>query len=134
MAELVDGLRPPAPAGPDLVTRSAGLLAARGCVFVGRLPAAGRPLHLVGHDPARNRLVLAAAGPRGRRLPALVGLLGDGRLRRLCRCPGVAEVQLHCWRRAPSGRLVCDTLTLTAADYAGRARGPARGRWAPATL
>jgi hypothetical protein len=133
VADLVNRLGPPYP-GPDLVARSERLLDARGHLFVARLPAAGRPLDLVAYDPGRNRLVVVAAVPRGRRLPAPVALLGDGRLRRLCRRPGLAEVSLHAWRRAPSGRLVCDTLTLTAADFAGRARGPARGRWAGASV
>jgi hypothetical protein len=129
VADLVDRLRQ---RPPDLVARSAGLLDARGYLFVARLPEKGRPLHLVGHDPGRNRLVVVAVVAWGRRLAALLQLLGDRRLARLCRCPGVAEVQLHCWRRSAAGRLVCETLTLTAADFAGRARGPAGGRWGAA--
>jgi hypothetical protein len=129
MAELIDRLRPYPDV--DLVARSEGLLAARKNMFIARLPESGRPLHLVAVDPARNRLVLVCAVPWCQRLPALVGLLGDARLKKLCRCPGVAEVQVHVWRKGASGRLRCDTLTLTAADYSGRARGPARGRWAP---
>jgi hypothetical protein len=125
MAELVNRLRPEV----DLVERSRQLLEARKYLFVARLPESGRPLDLIGYDTGRNRLVVVAAVPRPRALPALVGLLGDRRLARLCRT-GQAEAQAHCWRRAKSGRLCCDTVTLTAADFGGPTRGPARGRWA----
>jgi hypothetical protein len=130
--DLVDRLRPHP--GVDLVARSEGLLDARGYQFVARLPESGRPLHLIGYDSGRNRLVLVCAVPWGRRLPALVALLGDDRLKRLCRAPARVEAQAHVWRRSSSGRLRCDTLTLTAADFAGRARGPAGGRWAGETV
>jgi hypothetical protein len=129
--DLVDQLRR-AP-GEDLVSRSAGLLDARGCRHVARLPDTEQSLHLVGYDPGRNRLVVVTAVPWGRRLPALLQLLGDGRLKKLCRT-GQVEAQLHAWRRAPSGRLRCDTIVLRSADFWGRARGPARGRWAAATV
>jgi hypothetical protein len=116
------------------VALSERLLDARGCRHVARLPDTGRPPHLVAYDPGRNRLVVVTAVPWGQRLPALMALLGDGRLKKLCRAPARVEVQLHAWRQAPSGRLRCDTIVLRSADYFGRARGPASGRWAAAAL
>jgi hypothetical protein len=110
------------------VARSEGLLDARGCVDLARLPAAGRPVHLIGYDAGRDRLLLVAAVAWGRRLPTLLRLLGDRRLKRLCGS-GLVEVQVHAWRTGATGRLRADVLVLGRADYFGRARGPARGRW-----